>query len=151
MAKKVVIEGMDELKMKVKGISRRVAINLESAMLAGAAVVEKEADALAPDPKIEKETQEKSPSRVAVAVGPEKEKWFWRFFETGATAHEIKARKAKALLFEGRNGFMLASSVDHTGMGARPFLRPAFDSKKDEAVRVIGSILKAEIEREASG
>lgn len=148
MGKKIVIEGMDELRMKVKGISSRVALHLESAMLEGAGLIENEADSLAPGPDIAKETYEKKPERVVVQVGPKKAKWYWQFFETGATQHEIKAHKKKALFFEGASGPVLTGSVEHMGMAARPFLRPAFDRQKDAAVRLIGERLKAEIELE---
>lgn len=52
------------------------------------------------------------------AAAAEKDAYYWRFVEFGTSK-----------------------------MPARPFLRPAFDAKKEEAVRVFASILKKDVDR----
>lgn len=68
-------------------------------------------------------------------------------YETGASSHEIKAQSGGFLVFEGKDGRTVkVRSVQHPGVPARPWLRPAFDSKGDEAVRVVGKNLRDAIE-----
>lgn len=49
--------------------------------------------------------------------------------EWGTKAHQIKPRLRKALKFEGRFAMFA-----HPGAKAKPFMRPAFDTKQREAV-----------------
>jgi len=67
-----------------------------------------------------------------------------RFQEFGTKPHVIRARKGKALLVPG-GGFVY--QVSHPGQPARPFIRPAFDSRKDQVVDVLGKTLGDFIER----
>lgn len=55
--------------------------------------------------------------------------------EYGTAPHIIRAKAAGGLLRF--NGNVAVPEVHHPGTPARPFMRPAFDSKKDEAVGII--------------
>lgn len=52
-------------------------------------------------------------------------------FELGVEPHVIKPRRKKAMRLD--DGSFIKGPVRHPGMAARPFLRPALDSKKREA------------------
>ncbi len=59
----------------------------------GGAVVQRHAIANAPGPHIGIEVTTESPTRAVVAIGPLKEKWFYRFRESGTKAHNAKGSK----------------------------------------------------------
>ena len=134
----VTIKGGEALLREMKRIGVDVADVLEVAALAGGEVIAEAAGLLAPEPLIEAETAKKSRVRVEVDVGMPREKWYWQFFELGATAHEIAGAP---LVFEGRSGTVVTQRVSHTGMAPEPFLRPAFDRKKKGATDEVGDEL----------
>ena len=115
---------------------------LEQATLAGAKVVLEAAEPKAPGPHIGMDVSMKRKEKVVVEVGPDEDHWHYRFFETGAQPHEIKPRSKEALLIEGN---IYAERVAHMGMAARPFLRPALDSNKDEIVAAIGKVIEEKL------
>lgn len=43
------------------------------------------------------------------------------FIDKGTVPHDIKAKRAKGLVFEGRHGTIFARKVHHRGIKARPF------------------------------
>lgn len=61
--------------------------------------------------------------------------------EYGTAPHIIKAKAASGLLHLRGNVFV--EHVNHPGAAARPFMRPAFDAKKDEAIAIIKDECKA--------
>lgn len=61
--------------------------------------------------------------------------------EYGTAPHLIKAKAAGGLLR--LHGGVFAEEVQHPGAVAKPFMRPAFDSKKDEAIDIIKGECKA--------
>jgi HK97 gp10 family phage protein len=74
-----------------------------------------------------------------VYVGPRRGGRFKGFvghlIEYGTAPHLIKAKAEGGLLHLLGNRF--ATEVQHPGTAARPFMRPAFDTKKDEAIDII--------------
>lgn len=59
--------------------------------------------------------------------------------EYGTAAHSYRNRRRKAM----QTGMsQYARSVDHPGARAKPFLRPAYDTKKDDALRVVSRELE---------
>jgi HK97 gp10 family phage protein len=143
------IEGDKELLEAFRRLKIDVAAVLEKAALAGAEEIRAAAQSKAPGPHIEIEIDEKqsTANRRVAAIGPDKEHWFYQFFETGAGGHEIDGKTKKALAFEGREGAIVRRVVKHPGIAAAPFMRPAFDSRKDTAVARAGEVLKKAIER----
>lgn len=140
----VQVEGGEELVRKLHRIGVDVDAELEAAALLGAAVIKMAANTRAPAPEIESEVVERAPGHVEVEIGPPEEKWFWRFLETGAGAHQISGAP---LVFEAGGGTVAAWAVSHPGMAAKPFLRPAFDQESDNAGKRVGDVLRKVIER----
>jgi len=138
------IDGLDEALSALRraGVSTRPI--LRGAAQAGADLIAEAARANAPGPEIESDVVESTATAVTVDVGPTKEKWYYRFFETGAGPHAIKGKPL--LVFEGDLGLVRIEAVQHPGMAAEPFLRPAFDGQGDNAVETIGDRLRAAIE-----
>ncbi|MBK8211567.1 MAG: hypothetical protein IPK78_18080 [Rhodospirillales bacterium] len=81
---------------------------LRAAMLAAFGPVVDTANAKAPGPHIEAEVVSATENRVTVAVGPDKEHWYYRFHERGAAAHEITG---VPLVFDGRAGMIRTANV----------------------------------------
>ena len=146
------VEGADELKAKLEalGTKARGAI-LERAGEAGAEVIRAAAEANAPGPHIELALSRSAEYAVEFEIGPDMAHWYYQFFETGAGRHTIEGNTKMAVAFLGADGEVVREVVDHPGMKAKPFLRPAIDAKGDEATQVVGRILRREIESVASG
>jgi HK97 gp10 family phage protein len=145
---RVTIEGDEELLKKLRALGAGVERILETAVLAGAEIVKDQANSLAPGPHIEAEVTEKSRTKATAEIGPDKEHFYYRFFETGAQPHEITPKNAGGLSFAGHDGDIVLQRVSHPGMAASPFLRPAMDEKKDTAVDATGAEFKREIDKQ---
>lgn len=138
----VKIEGGEELVKKLKRMGVDVGRVLESAATAGAEIIAQDASGRAPRPLIRTETAERKGNSATVDIGPLDEVWYWRYLETGAQAHTIQGNP---LVFEGEAGLVVAWSVGHPGMAARPFLRPAFDGKQGQATDEFGNTIKKRV------
>lgn len=138
------LEGDKELKRKLDLLGRRAQAALLKAAEAGAQVIETAAEQKAPGPHIVIGNQKVDGGRAEVDIGPDKEHWHYQFFETGATGHEIKG---SPLVFEGEQGLIVTKKVNHPGMPAEPFLRPAIDGKREETKDAAGKVFKAEIDQ----
>lgn len=139
---------------------------IEKALLAGGAVIHADAESRAPgplelalvggrslrkrvDPMLAKVV--KAGGKFA-AVGPDKDHWYYRFFEFGATPHDIKPVNASALAFEGTasSRTVFAAFAKRTGgVKKQPFLRPAVDKNKQAAIDAMGDVLAREIKKAA--
>jgi HK97 gp10 family phage protein len=147
MAKRAVtvrLEGDKELKRKLDLLGRRARGALLKAAEAGAEVIENAAEQRAPGPHIVIGNQKVEGGRAEVDIGPDKEHWHYQFFETGATGHEISG---SPLVFEGEAGLVVTKKVNHPGMPAEPFLRPALSDKREDAKDAAGRVFKAEIDQ----
>jgi HK97 gp10 family phage protein len=60
---------------------------------------------------------------------------------TGAAPHVIKSKDGKAISFGGH----AYESINHPGMKAKPFLRPALDAKRAEAIAACGAAIAASL------
>jgi HK97 gp10 family phage protein len=140
----VKLEGGEELLEALRQIDANMKAALRSATLAGAQPIADAANSMAPGPHIETEVVSATTGEATVAIGPDKEHWYYRFQETGAAAHEITG---SPLFFEGRAGLIRTASVTHPGVAAKPFLRPAHDAKGDDARDELGAALRVEIEK----
>lgn len=145
MAKRVRanVEGGTELLQKMHRMGLDVGAILEQAAMAGAELIANAANQIAPEAKIGTEVAWNERGQAAVNIGPPAEKWYWRFLEFGATAHEITGNP---LIFQGDSGLVIIGRVEHTGIAATPFLRPAFDDRKDAAVDATGGEIRKAIE-----
>lgn len=68
-----------------------------------------------------------------------KKGWYAAFVEFGTAPHVIKAGKSsKSLSFRTKDGvWHKALEVSHTGAQAKPFMRQAFDTKGEDAVKAV--------------
>ena len=66
-------------------------------------------------------------------------------FELGVEPHVIQPRRGKALRLD--NGRWVKGRVQHPGMAARPFLRPALDSTKREATEAALKVIRTEMQK----
>ena len=62
------------------------------------------------------------------------------YVEFGTRPHTIRATNKKALANK-KAGVVFGKTVNHPGSQAKPFLRPAFESKKDEAIKEVEDAL----------
>src|SRR4030067_1033142 len=138
------LEGDKELNRKLDQLGARARGALLDAAEAGAEVIEAAAEQKAPGPHIVTGNQKVEGGRAEVDIGPDKEHWYYQFFETGATAHEIAG---SPLVFEGDKGLIVTRKVNHTGMPAEPFLRPALSEKSEAAKDAAGERFKPEIDK----
>ncbi len=118
---------------------------LKAAALAGAEVIRAAAEARAPGP-IEMEVVEADRAHALVEIGPDKEHWFYRFHETGAQPHEVEPSHTGGLAFPGEEGEIVRRLIEHPGLPARPFLRPAFDEQQEQATAATGAALRKVVE-----
>jgi len=159
------------------------------ALAAGGSIIHNAAEQKAPGPFIEyqvmygKELMRKwrsagaqgiKPDALYVAIGPDKDHWYYRFAEFGVQAHGVKKRKRTRgeitarqrqgraeyrnirRQFAGRSPAM-AFYVDGKlifarkvrGQPKKPFLRPAADSQGNAAIAAVGAVMKSEIEKAA--
>jgi len=125
----VTVEGGDEVIAALKRLGRNVDAEVGAAVEEGGEVIRQEANRLAPGPHVVMEVEE-GKGFASANIGPDEEHWYYRFFETGAGRHLITGTP---LAFEGKRGMVVTGAVDHPGMAADPFLRPAFDGKQGEA------------------
>lgn len=74
-----------------------------------------------------------------------KNAWYAHLIEfTGAVPHKIKAKGKGWLAFGG----IFAKSIDHPGMKAKPFLRPALDSKANAAIQAVGEQVRKRLTKQ---
>ena len=140
---------------------------IEKALMAGGKIIHADAEARAPGKlairviggrSLRKRVDAKLENIVKangkfVAIGPDKKHWHYRFFEFGATAHDIRPTKSKkAIVFDGSSGLVVTKSAKATGgVRMRPFLRPAVDRNANAAMMAIGNVLAKEINAAAEG
>lgn len=76
--------------------------------------------------------------------GKDKSAFYAQFVEYGTAAHIIKAGKTKpVLIFTARDGKKIETTqVSHPGAVAKPFLRPALDSKGKQAVEAVNKRIR---------
>ncbi len=143
------MEGGDVLLKELVALGGNVRSTARTAVRAGAKVIqaqaEKNAEAIATRPA--KHTQikisQRTAGRIEAMIGPSKKKWFYRYFEMGVSRHEISG---SPLVFEGDQGLVVIGSVQHPGIAARPWLRPAFDATQTSAPRAVEETLRKAIE-----
>ena len=97
-----------------------VEVVMRAAIAAAAEVVQQAAIPLAPGPGI----GVNQTADDTAFVGPVKEKWYYRFQETGTVRHFVKFRDKKALWMGAGRPFAYATVG---GVAAQPFMRPAVD------------------------
>jgi HK97 gp10 family phage protein len=143
----VTITGAKELAKMLNELPIKLERNImRAALRAGAKVIADEAkqqvSVVSGELKRSIRTSSNSKKGVVEAnavVGRKKQGWYATFVEFGTAAHPITAGKnAKRLRFRLADGkWFTGVSVNHTGARAKPFMRPAFDIKGQEAVQTV--------------
>lgn len=134
------IEGLDEVLAELERRGANVKGEMTAALQAGGEVIAREAAGnvrsvsarVADAITVTVEETKGEKARVAVHID-KKAAFLARWIEYGTRAHEITPGAKRALLFGGR----YVAKVRHPGTPARPFLRPAFDGKKDDAKETV--------------
>lgn len=148
MELRVKLDGDLELRATLRRLGSEAKEAMASAALVGAEVIRDEANRRAPGPHIHAEVVRTTRHGAEAHIGPDKEHWYYRFFETGAQPHPIRPRKKqgrKKLRFEVGGEEVFAVAVQHPGMAARPFLRPAFDENSKRAADAAGRALRKKL------
>lgn len=146
--------GLKELDDALKNLPEYLRTRaMKEAFLAGGQIIQQTAVALAPRRK------GKLASAIEIRFRPDfgngfggveiyvnkKKAWYGRLEEFGTAPHVIRVRRGRAL----KIGSTYVKEVQHPGAAAKPFMRPAFDTKKREAVNVIALTLRRFLERYA--
>lgn len=146
MKMRVKIEGTNAVIKEIKRRGGNVTQALETILNAAAEPIQEAATANARSisqrtaDAMTKETVVKRSGRVEVHIGPERKRaWYAHIIEFGARPHRIVPRRAKALRFVSG---LLRRSANHPGSPARPFMRPAFDNRQDEAKQIAADEIK---------
>lgn len=140
---------LSELPLKIEKNIMRAALG------AGARVIMKEAKNNVPD----KNGALKASGRVstnskkgrveASAKFGSKKAWYGRFVEYGTAAHMIKGKNGGNLKFTARDGKKVeVPQVFHPGAIAKPYLRPALDSKANESVAAVANKIKERLTKD---
>lgn len=140
---KIQIDGMDRLKKKLNAMDQNVGQVLADSLAQGAQIGADAANGMAPESgAVGVDILNRSVKHATVGVGIDKKKWYLRFLETGTVAHAIKVTNASALVFEGDIGTVIIKAVQHTGLMAKPFLRPGIDENISRIVDEVGKAIK---------
>lgn len=138
------VQGGDKIARRLQMLAEEVAMeHMRECALAGAEVIRAEAATLAPRKygdlaeNIEKEVEKQTRARVEVRVGPGEEVWYGRLVEFG---HAIVVGGIRVVKRSGRVRWYGGKKVGD--VPPHPFMRPAFDSKTDEAYDAFEAELK---------
>lgn len=143
-----VLDGAEELIARLKELGDIAAgAAVMEAVIEGGKAMKDEIESRAPGPHIVVWPSMGGLKRgyAEVWIGPDKEHWYYRFFETGASPHEIEPFAAEALLLVGGN--LREKVLHHPGMGANPFMRPGFDASEARVKARIGERLWEELRK----
>ena len=145
------IRGASELQQFLNQLPAKMEANImRAALRAGANVIKEEAKANVPAKdgdlrdSVRVSTRLKNGRASASVKAGNKKAWYWRFVEYGTAAHTIKAKGNGILSFGGFFG----RSVAHPGAVAKPFMRPALDTKANEAINAVGIAIKKRLTRQ---
>lgn len=148
------LTGFKELAAAMRELPEKVARNgLRAAVNAGATVIKKEAIVKAPQDTgalkanlYQKQVREKSgPMQQTFYVGVRR--GVAKYANTAANRRSGKA--GKAYKNDGSTWYWRLVEFGTSKMAAQPFLRPAYEIKKEEAVKAIGAKLDERIQKHA--
>ena len=138
--KTITISGLDEV---IKALEKRgdnVTKALDEICTVAAEILQDEIESNATGSiasSIVIETEEKSKSKVSKKIGASKKKWYAHFVEYGTRAHIIP---------HGVINGQYRRNIRHPGARAKPFMRPAFDTKKEAAITAVGKEIQNKVE-----
>lgn len=152
------VNGFDELKKKMRDLPKNIAIKcLRGALVGASGVIKREAIARAPNKtgRLKKAIYVKRLSKtgtlseryiLGVRRGRELQEkdldaYYWHFIEFGAKPHDIVSTKKNLA----SSSEVFGKKVRHPGTPEKPFLRPAFENKKTEALERARAVLAKKI------
>lgn len=145
------VTGLRELQAFLDQLPAKMEANvIRSALRAGANVILEEAKQNVPvgDGDLRKSIRVSTKSKRGLVTASikagNKKAWYWKFVEYGTAAHKIAGRKGGILSFGGFFG----RSVSHPGAQAKPFMRPALDTKSNEAIAAVGEAIKKRLSKQ---
>lgn len=163
------IDGIDEIMAALRKVGAKADELLDEAVLAGAEPIRAEAERRAPRltgagaQSIEVKLEDKGTGRARAVIGPDVarprgvhggQKHFYMLIqEFGAKSHPIKPKSKVKWFIKGLVGQKWAkeaiafddtvvAKANHPGIPARPFMRPALDSKHDEGEEAAAEVLR---------
>lgn len=146
------VTGLKELEQNLKRLPLRLQEKaLVSAVRSSAGVIRDEARRLCPKGtgRLAKSIVVKRVRKAGTSVNYQigSKLFTGLFVEFGTAPHVIKGKKLGKVLRLGRWRNVYALEVKHPGASAKPFLRPAFDTKNKEAIEKTRQSLARSIER----
>lgn len=105
---------------------------LEETVRDCAQIIVESANQKAVQPVVESKLTYLSNTQAEMTIGVPRDKYYIAIFETGAQPHEVNPHKKQSLFFKGEAGEIFTRAVNHPGMPARPFLRPALDESENK-------------------
>ncbi len=133
MTIRIEIRNLDEVKRLIAELGPRAKTVLPQAVEEGAKVLQAKMISLAPGPGIGIEM-----NGATAYIGPDKQHFYYAFFETGTSAHRVSPVRKQALNWGGD-----AFSAGHTvgGIAPEPFMRPAVDEGADAVGQRVGEVI----------
>jgi HK97 gp10 family phage protein len=146
MAEFLNIKGGAELQKLLDQLPVKIEKNImRSALRAGARVIANEAKAIVPvdDGDLKRSIRTGSSAKrgkviAYVRAGGKKGSFYAHMVEFGTAAHLIVPKNRKSLSIGGQQ----VSAAHHPGAQAKPFMRPAFDNKANEAIVAVGEQIR---------
>jgi HK97 gp10 family phage protein len=147
------IEGLAEMLQKLADLGVNVRKTTTAATRYGAQAIRDQAEANAaslshkPGRKVALRVRFRKAGSYAVAsIYPAKGHAELRLLEYGTGAGRRWSIKGKPFTFYAGSKRISVRAINHPGTPAKPWLRPAFDGKSDQAVAQYGELLQAVIE-----
>lgn len=85
----------------------------------------------------------------AYAKAGDKKAWYYRFVEFGTAAHIIKGKNGGMLRFMAKDGKSIQTlQVSHPGAIAKPYMRPALDTKSGDAILAVTNKIRERLTKE---
>jgi len=145
------IDGAEQLVNDLLTVGLNVKKSVVGAVRKGGRVIRHQAEANAnaisqkPGKKVALRVRKRT-DFVVGSIYPAKGHAELRLAEYGTPAGYRFARKRGPFKFYAGNRLIVTRVIEHPGTVARPWLRPAFDAKADEAAQVLGATLRDAIE-----
>lgn len=153
------VEGGEKLQAELQKMGADALRVVKKATYDGANAVYGDIRRDAPGPHIEivEADKPRAAGVFSVEMGPDKEHFFYQFFETGVQPFEINMVKRRSKRSSGRGrklkgdkkaihfGDIFAKRIQRGGMAARPFLRTNFIPKRAQIETAFGATIKAEV------
>lgn len=141
------VSGLAELTRKLETIPDDIQNKImKGAMRAGANVIADEASALAPWEHLKdvEVTVKSEGGETSAKVGSGRKNHDAHFAEFGTKAHTITVKNKKVLGYRGmEQDVIFGKTMQHPGVGALPYMRPAFDTQGEAAIQAVRDFMAA--------